>query len=153
MLEEKLHAVEEKWISNQIGRDTYERWSSTYNTEIFTIKAYIERYTRDQNQGYKILKKYLHHLGDMKFVYNQSDTIEKRALVSKVFDSNLYYENGVYRTPTIVPVLACNELIMKEKGLLEIDKKRDFPEKIPSSGAGGIRTLVQTWYKVSFLHA
>ena len=76
----------------------------------------------------------------MKFVYNQSDTIEKRALVSKVFDSNLYYENGVYRTPTIVPVLACNELIMKEKGLLEIDKKRDFPEKIPSSGAGGTRT-------------
>jgi hypothetical protein len=117
-LEEKLHSVEEKWISNQIGRDTYERWSSTYNTEIFTIKAYIERYTRDQNQGYKILKKYLHHLGDMKFVYNQSDTIEKRALVSKVFDSNLYYENGVYRTPTIVPVLAHNDLIMREKNLL-----------------------------------
>ncbi|SEM73725.1 hypothetical protein SAMN05192574_101649 [Mucilaginibacter gossypiicola] len=25
--------------------------------------------------------------------------------------------------------------------------------EIPSGGAGGIRTLVQTWYKVSFLHA
>ena len=153
MLEEKLHAVEEKWISNQIGRDTYDRWSSTYNTEIFTIKGYIERYNRDQSYGYKILKKHLHQLGDMKTIYNHSNTIEKRVLVSKVFDSNLYYKNGIYRTPTIVPVLACNELIMKEKGLLEIDKKRDFPEKIPSSGAGGIRTLVQTWYKVSFLHA
>lgn len=153
VLEEKLHSLEEKWIGNQIGRDTYERWSSTYNTEIFTIKAYIERYTRDQDQGYKILKKHLHHLGDLKYVYNQSDTIEKRVFVSKVFDSNLYYKNGIYRTPTLVPVLAHNELIMRDKGLLIIDKKRDFPEKIPSGGAGGIRTLVQTWYKVSFLHA
>ena len=48
----------------------------------------------------------------------------------------LNYKNGIYRTPTIGPVLACNELIMKKKWLLEIYKKRDFPEKIPSGGAG-----------------
>ncbi|HEX8021056.1 hypothetical protein [Mucilaginibacter sp.] len=76
-LEEKLHSVEEKWSGNQIGRDTYEPWSSTYNTEIFTIKAYIERYTRDQNQGYEILKKHLYRFGDLKSAYNQLDTIEK----------------------------------------------------------------------------
>jgi hypothetical protein len=49
--------------------------------------------------------------------------------------------------------LSRNYLKMKDKGLLVFDKKRDFQSEIPSGGAGGIRTLVQTWYKVGFLHA
>jgi len=152
-IQEKLFAVEEKWISNQINRDTYDRWNSNYNSEILSIKTSIDRLSVDPSKGHKIAVKHLDRLTDLQYVYNQSNTLEKREFISTVFDSNLYYENGLYRTPTMMSSLAHNYLIMKEKGLLEIEKKRDFQSEIPLGGAGGIRTLVQTWYKVSFLHA
>ncbi|MDB4919092.1 MAG: hypothetical protein JWQ54_1075 [Mucilaginibacter sp.] len=152
-VQEKLFAVEEKWISSQISRETYDRWSSNYNGEIFSIKGAVERLGKDHSQGFKILAKHLNFLTDIKYIYGKADTIQKREFVNLVFDSNLYYQNGVYRTPTMMEVFAHNSLIMREKNLLIYDKKRDNQMIIPSGGAGGIRTLVQTWYKVSFLHA
>ena len=40
-----------------------------------------------------------------------------------VFDSNLYYQEGIYRTPTMMEVLSCNYLIMRGKLLLVYEKK------------------------------
>ncbi|WP_432327692.1 recombinase family protein [Mucilaginibacter sp. P25] len=122
-IQEKLYAVEEKWISNQINRETYNRWYANYNSEILTLNATIERYSKDPKSGYKLVSNHLTMLTDMEYVYNQATTIEKREFISMVFDSNLYYENGIYRTPTMMPSLSHNYLIMKEKGLLELTKK------------------------------
>ena len=51
-----------------------------------------------------------------------------------VFDSNLYYENGIYRTPTIFRLLSHNRLKMKEKGLLIYEKKEGLLDEDPLSG-------------------
>jgi len=65
-----------------------------------------------------------------------------------VFDNSLYYENGIHRTPYAMESCICNELKM----LFGLYKKRDNWKIIPSSGAGEIRTLVQSWYCIRFLH-
>lgn len=64
-------------------------------------------------------------LADIKQVYLQSDIIQKRESVKLVFDSNLYYQEGIYRIPTMMSIFSHNYLIMKEKGLLGYQKKRD----------------------------
>lgn len=69
-VEEKLFSVEDQWITNQINKDTYDRW-------------------------YKICR--------------------KREFVNLVFDSNLYYENGIYRTPTMLNTFSSNSLKIKQK--------------------------------------
>ncbi|SFN44751.1 hypothetical protein SAMN05421738_11293 [Algoriella xinjiangensis] len=51
----------------------------------------------------------------MNFIYDQADTIQKREFVNTVFDSNLYYENVVYRTPTMIDLFSSNHLKMKEE--------------------------------------
>lgn len=81
-------------------------------------------------------------LGDMKNIYLRADIIQKREFVKLVFDSNLYYQDGIYRTPTMIDVLSCNCLLMKEKELLLYDKKRDDFPIIPSSGVAG-NTIIQ----------
>jgi hypothetical protein len=43
-----------------------------------------------------------------------------------------------YRTPTMIDLLSRNHLLMKEKGLLLYNKKRDDFSIIPSSGLDGI---------------
>jgi len=136
-VEEKLFSVEEKWISNEINKDTYDRWYSTYNDTILNLKGSIDRLGKDQSRAFGILEKNLDLLTDMKYVYKQSDTLQKREFVNMVFDSNLYYEKGIYRTPTMLQVFSHNYLKMKEKGVLIYEKRGDDFSIIPPSGERG----------------
>jgi site-specific DNA recombinase len=136
--EEKLFTVEEKWIRNEITRDTYDRWYGTYNDHILTLKGAIERLSADHSLAYTILEKNLHYLTDMRYVYSQADTLQKREFIQLVFDTNLYYQNGIYRTPTMLDVFTHNHL--KMKGYLIYEKKGGFHKEIPPSRERGIRT-------------
>nr|MBP7470439.1 recombinase family protein [Flavobacterium sp.] len=142
--QEKMFSVEEKWIKNEISKDTYDRWYSTYSSTILSCKSALERLARTENHAYTILQKNLDMLGNIKEIYIQANIIQKREFVKLVFDSNLYYQDGIYRTPTMIDSLSHNHLIMKEKGLLVCNKKRDDFSIIPSSGIAGNRTRVQT---------
>ena len=52
------------------------------------------------NEAHNILDRRTELLSDVKYIYNKSDTLEKREFIDMVFDSNLHYENGIYQTPT-----------------------------------------------------
>lgn len=65
----------------------------------------------------------------MAYIYTSADTLKKREFVKTVFDNNLYYKNGIYRTPTMLNPLSYNHLKMKQKGLLIYKKKRNFTRK------------------------
>ena len=140
-VQENLFSVEEKWIKSQISKDTYDRWYSSYNSSIITLNGAIERLSKDQNQAFQDLKKHLNMLTDMKYVYTEADTIKKREFIGLVFDNNLYYQDGIYRTPTMMRLFTHNTLLMSEKEYLIYEKKRDNQAIIPLSGEGGIRTL------------
>lgn len=142
--QEKMYSLEEKWIKNEISKDTYERWYTNYSSTILSCKGAIERLGKVQNRAFTILQNNLEMLADLKKVYLQSDIMQKREFVKLVFDSNLYYQEGVYRTPTMMNIFSHNYLIMKEKGLLDYQKKRDDFSIIPASGVGESRTPVQT---------
>jgi len=79
----------------------------------------------------------------MRHVYSKSDTLQKREFVNRVFDSNLYYENGIYRTPTMLGLLSHNHLKMKEKGLMIYEKKEGLLDEAPLRGEGGIGCVAQ----------
>ncbi|MDX6187840.1 recombinase family protein [Flavobacterium sp. Fl-318] len=141
---EKMFSLEEKWIKNEISKETYDRWHTNFNSIIQPLKGAIERLNQKEDRAFAILEKNIEMLTDLKFVYSNADIMQKREFVNLVFDSNLYYQEGIYRTPTMMNILSCNHLIMKEKGCLVYEKKRDDFSIIPSSGVAGNRTRVQT---------
>lgn len=141
-VEEKLFSVEDKWITNEINKDTYDRWYKICNNDIDSLKSAIERLSTDQLKAFKLLEKNLRKLSNMRHIYSSADSLEKREFVNLVFDSNLYYENGIYRTPTMLSIFSGNSLKMKQKGLLIYEKKEGLLDEDPLSGRGGIRT---TW--------
>lgn len=138
--EEKLFSLEEKWISNQISHDTYNRWYCNLNDKCLELKAAIERLNINHTKAFRTLSSELDLLTDMRYVYTSSNTIGKQQIVNMVFDSNLYYKEGIYRTPTMMDIFTHNTQIMSEKGLLIYEKKRDSLKTIPLSGESGIRT-------------
>ena len=141
----KLQLLEEKWINNDVSKDTYERWYATYKFSIENIKDSITRLNDVTSlNAFAILEKHLEVMTDVANLYSTANTMEKREFVNLVFDSNLYYQDGIYRTPSMHEVFAVNSLKMKDKGLLVYEKKRDNFPIIPLSGVAGNRTRVQT---------
>lgn len=138
--EAKLFSIEEKWITNKITQDTYERWFSSINNNRIALKASIERLSGNQNRTYKILQNNLEKLSDLEFIFNKTSPLEKQELINLGFEQNLYYQGGMYRTPTMIDLLAHNAHIMKEKELLVYEKKWGNFEVPPLSGLDGTRT-------------
>jgi DNA invertase Pin-like site-specific DNA recombinase len=133
-VQQRLNAVEEKWFKDEINKDTYDRWYSTYSDLILTLTASIERYGTNQGKAFEILDSKLDLLGDIRHIYTKSDILQKRQFVNTVFDGNLYYQEGIYRTPTMLDLLSHNASKMEEKGYLIYQKKRDNLSTIPHSG-------------------
>ncbi len=138
--DKKMLSIEEKWITNQINHDTYQRWYDTISNNRMLLMASISRLSQDQDKVYNVLYRNLDYLTDLKYVYTSADTTEKQEIVRLGFDNNLYYENGVYRTPTMIDELAHNHLIMRDRNLLIYEKKRENLTIPPLSGMDGTRT-------------
>ncbi|REG99390.1 hypothetical protein C8P67_1045 [Flavobacterium aquicola] len=133
-VQQRLNAVEEKWFRDEINKDTYERWYSAYSDNILTLTSAIERLSINQGKAFDVLDSKLDLLGDIKHIYTESDILQKREFVNMVFDGNLYYEQGIYRTPTMLDIFSHNASKMEERSYLIYKKKRDNISVIPHSG-------------------
>src|SRR5690606_3901591 len=84
----------------------------------------------------KIWKRYhanLLLLNSLPTLFNSADIHKKQAFIRLVFDSRLFYTDGIYRTPYILPIFADKALILKEKRLLEIQQPLENSGENPVS--------------------
>lgn len=143
-VETDLRSLEEKWIKNQIGFDTYKRWYGDYTKQLSYLRAQLSDLKKQDDAAHTLLIQTIHQLSDLRHVFDTCDAVQKQQFVRAVFDNSLYYENKVYRTPYLIPEFTHNHLIMKEKNLLIWEQKRGNRVISPSGGAEGSRTPVQT---------
>ena len=141
----QLNSMEEKYINNKIEFETYSKWFGELTQNRTITKAHLEKLERDTNEIYFLMQSNIEQLTDLQYLYKEFKTTEKQEFIRLVFDNKLYYSNGSYRTPYIIQSLSHNSMILKEKQLLVIEQKRDLFSKVPSGGAAGSRTLVQTY--------
>ena len=139
-----LRSLEQKWIEEKVTFDTYNRWYNDYNKQRNFIKSQIDQLGKNHSDTHRLLAEHIGWLRDVRHLYETANLLQKQEMIRAVFDNSLYYQDKVYRTPYLIPELSHNELIMREKNLLYIEKKRDFLAKIPSGGGEGTRTPVQT---------
>jgi len=115
---ENLAAVEEKWIGDHITRETYDRFSLKYRSEIFSLDADLEDLTMNPNQVYDRLNNYLDMITDVKAVFNQLNISQKHNFIRMVFDNNLYYKDNTYHTLTMMSLFSHNLSEMKKRKML-----------------------------------
>lgn len=140
-----LQSIEEKWILNKIEYETYTKWFSNLTQRRSITTAQITNLKRDDNELYTLLQHNIDRFTDLQYLYTNLETFEKQTFIKLVFDSGLYYQGGLYRTPYIMPIFSHNQLILKEKSLLLIDEKRGFLSKAPGRvhNVSGIEPLTQ----------
>ena len=143
--EKKIVSLEEKFVANQVNFETYNRWYADLQQQRTILKNSIGQLNTGKNEIYLLLEKNLQLLSDMQWLYNCSTLIQKQELLNTVFDRRLYYINSTYRTPYMMELFKHNLFILNQKQLLFLDEKRENIAILPSGGAAGNRTLVQTY--------
>lgn len=143
--DQDAYNLEKKWIRNELSFDTYNRWRNDLYSKKTYLQARIETISKCDDELYRLLEENLDQLTDMNFIYSNATIDQKQDLLKKVFDNSLYYSEEIYRTPSLFKMFTHNELILREKKLLFVEKNREFLTKLPKSGAVGNRTRVQTY--------
>lgn len=130
LLMQRLDKVEEKYISDSLDDEAYHKWKSRYEKEIAVVKKYVADLSQPSGPVVRFINDNISRLGDLRFHYDVADLHTKQAILRTVFNSALYFHEGVYRTPYILPALLPKALSLKEKGLLIIEQPINNTAKI-----------------------
>lgn len=128
--QQRLDNVEEKFINKELDAESYHKWRNRYQQEIGIIKKYITDASRPVKEILAFFHQNLSKLSNLQWQFQQADLHTKQAILRAVFNSGLYYHDGVYRTPYILPAFSMKADILKEKRLLIIEQPPQNSSKI-----------------------
>ncbi len=120
--------------------NTYRKWKARYESERFNLLAVIDELNKPISNTWARYSKHLTRLNDIANIYNSGVTQSKKSFINLVFDNQLSYKNGAYRTLFLNPLFHSKAALVKEKGLLFTEQPLDFVGKNPVCAAKEIRT-------------
>jgi site-specific DNA recombinase len=130
-------SLEEKYIRDTVDTDTYKRHRARLEAEKAVHEQEIAKLQQPVGETWEKYAKCVAQLTDIRYLYQCGTVQHKHIFIKTVFNSQLYYQNGTYRTPYLHPLFALKAPILKEKGLLEIEQPSHFSGKIPIGAPGG----------------
>ena len=119
---QRLESIEEKFFKNDIDSATYQKWHPRALSELATLNAELSDLKRPLEESWKFYNENLTKLADLHYIFNAADIHHKHAFIGAVFNNSLFYEEGIYRTPYLLPIFHSKRLILKEKKLLEVEQ-------------------------------
>lgn len=128
--QQRLDNVEEKFINNELDAAAYQKWKARYQQEIAISQKYITEISQPLEQQLIFFRDNLPKLGQLHHHYQLADLHTKQAILRTVFNSQLYYSEGCYRTPYILPAFALKAATLQEKKLLIIEQPSQNSDKI-----------------------
>lgn len=115
----KLDSLEEKYITNGIEQEVYRKWKSRYITDVSMLQQQITALRQPIEKVWQDHRANLERLADIHFLYYKSSLEGQQSFTRLVFNNQLYYQGGVYRTTFLLPPFLPKALELKEKRLLE----------------------------------
>lgn len=128
---EKLHRMEEKYMNDEIETSTYKKWYPKFMADQSALQEEIKNLKTDQSDKWTQLIRLFPYLQDLSVIFDKADVVQKQALLKVWFKQSLIFDNGVFRTAWINPAFAHNCVVLKEKGLLEVEEKGEMTGETP----------------------
>ena len=136
-LETKLDNLEEKYISDTINQETYDKWKIRYESERYTLLGQLDDLRMPLADAWAKYSENLHKLTNLQYLYSIADMHSKKSFIELVFDSKLTYSNSSYRTTFLLPTFGLKAAPLKEKGLLLVEQPSVFLSKTALSAPDG----------------
>jgi site-specific DNA recombinase len=121
----KLSSLEEKYVMNEIEKDSYNFMKPKFKQEIKKFQDKLEELKGQETNHTKYLKFGISLLQNLPFYYENASVKNKQKLIGSIFPENLIIENGECRTGRE------NEVILALKGF-----DKDFKIENPTKKSG-----------------
>ena len=100
-----LLKIDEKYLGDEIDKETYQRMMSTKKEEIEGLKAALSLYGNSTRPYRKDFELGLEIMANFSEIYSSASLQDKRYLLSSSFSENLIFEKPKYRTPKNTPLM------------------------------------------------
>ena len=122
-VQDKLKTTQERFLLNQdIDPMIYTKVVNDLKAEESRLEIELEKKSVDTAKMKTLINDLLPRLERISEVFEMCTLHQKQLFITTVFSDQVYYIDGIYRTPTILPIFADKLLILKEKRLLEIQQ-------------------------------
>ncbi len=132
-----IERLEEKFITGNISSDTYRKWHNKYLAAESAIRYQLSELETNSEAKWQLFREQLLRLGNLQALYNDADLSQKRTFLRQMFNSQLSYVEGIYRTPYILPLFSHNNLILKQKRLLIVEQPQQKTEEMTTCTRDG----------------
>lgn len=96
--EKKLASLEEKYVLNEIERDSYAFMKPRFKEEIVKLKGELSDLESKETNYTKYLNSGINLLQNLRQCYEAASVPNKQKLVGSIFPENFTIENGICRT-------------------------------------------------------
>ena len=114
----QIERLEEKYLTDGIDKETYNKWKIRWENDRYVLMQTISTLQAPVNTIWARYSENLQLLTNIPYLYKSADLNGKHAFIRVVFNNQLFYHEGAYRTPYIIPIFRLKASLLKEKGLL-----------------------------------
>lgn len=137
-IEVKIESLESKYLNNEVNAETYQRWQSKFQAEVFNIKSEIKSLTLNQDEFKRFFEDSLVRLTDLKALFKKANLIESQSLLSMIFSGGLRKAKKGFQTPFLHSFFVESPALTD---ILKIDKPKNL-DFDPLCDPEGIRTPI-----------
>lgn len=134
----QIEIAERKYLKGNVSEESHDKLRAELQADLARNQRDLASLNTNQVAYFTRLKTYLSGLGHIREAFERMPLDRQHLFINAVFDNNLYYSNDFYRTPSLHHALSGNELELKQKGLLIIEKPAISLQKspfVPQTGA------------------
>lgn len=142
----KLNALEEDRINRVIDSAVFTKWSEKFNSDLAQDNHRLNRLLNPDNDIESLINEQVVKLTDLSYVYQSADVSGKQEIISTVFDRQLAYFSGSYRTPYVAPFFHDKALVLNEKRLLVYEQPSSVLQEVPRAGLQSNPAIINFLY-------
>lgn len=122
-IDEQISSLQRAYIRDKVFTPAdYKKMYTELENEKQVIQIFISDITTPLDKVWTTYNKELYRLTDVKKVYDLADTNQKQTFIRIVFERDLRYWEGCFRTQFLLPVFSLKAASLQEKKLLVIEQ-------------------------------
>jgi len=120
---DKQNNLEEKFISDEIDKNTYKKWSDKFRRELSATQNRLDKLTLAETYAQDVLERKLDLLHNLHYVFKSAKTTDKQKLIISLFSADFELSKNFYRTTFVLPIFSSKVLNIKELDIIKNGNK------------------------------
>lgn len=121
-VEDRIEAAEEKWLTQPTSQKAYNKVMTALQSQRTELQKRLSDLNKAGQVYWDKLNAVLPKLHDIRGTFEGLPLYKQQQFLNTVFDSSLTHDGTSYRTPYLHEMFSHNEQILKEKGLLFVQR-------------------------------